>query len=81
MKRILAAGFVFALLISAPAASFDCIIRHGRIVDGTGNPAYFADVGIKAGRVVQIGKITGPTENTRARPKSKPEIMASVMRR
>lgn len=62
MKRILAAGFVFALLISAPAASFDCIIRHGRIVDGTGNPAYFADVGIKAGRVVQIGKITGPTD-------------------
>lgn len=60
MKRILG-GFlalsIFCDLVSA--ASYDCIIRHGRIVDGSGNPAYFADLGIKNGRLVKIGKISG----------------------
>lgn len=61
MKRIVAAGFSFALFFHlAAAASYDCIIRQGRIVDGTGNPAYFADVAIKDGKVVKIGKITAP---------------------
>ncbi|NOS71169.1 MAG: D-aminoacylase [Verrucomicrobia bacterium] len=41
------------------AENFDVIIRHGRVVDGTGNPAYFADVGIKDGRVTAIGQIAG----------------------
>lgn len=61
MKRILAvAGLaIFSTLPFGFAASFDCIIRHGRVVDGTGNPAYFADVAIKDGRIAQIGKITG----------------------
>ena len=56
MKRILAAAWLVILpaLPTAFAAQYDCIIRHGRIVDGTGNPAYFADVAIKEGRVVQI---------------------------
>jgi N-acyl-D-amino-acid deacylase len=38
------------------AAEYDWLIKHGRISDGTGNPAYFADVGIKGGRIVAIGK-------------------------
>lgn len=62
MKRILA-GFLFlGLIATASAAPFDIIIRHGRVVDGSGNPAFFADVAIKAGRVVQIGKITGTAD-------------------
>lgn len=60
MKRFCAGSFCFALLSYwAAAASYDCVIRHGRIVDGTGNPAYFADVGIKQGRIVTIGRVTG----------------------
>jgi N-acyl-D-amino-acid deacylase len=47
------------LAISVPAQSYDLIIRNGRVVDGTGNPGYFADVGIKNGRVAHIGKISG----------------------
>lgn len=56
----------FALLIwlgwlqLCPANSFDLVIRHGRVVDGTGNPAFFADVGITHGKVARIGKITAP---------------------
>lgn len=61
MNRFLA-GLLFLGLVSASAAQFDCVIRHGRVVDGTGNPAYFADVAIKNGRIVQISKITGPAD-------------------
>ena len=39
------------------AESYDVIIRHGRVVDGTGNPAYFADVAVNNGRIVAIGQL------------------------
>jgi N-acyl-D-amino-acid deacylase len=49
---------VFALLISpAIAEDYDLIIRKGRVIDGTGNPAFFADVAIKHGRIARIGRI------------------------
>lgn len=41
------------------AGTYDLILRGGRVVDGTGNPAYFADVAVKDGRIVGIGKIAG----------------------
>ena len=40
------------------AADFDTIIRNGRVVDGMGSPAFFADVGIADGRIVAVGHIT-----------------------
>lgn len=50
---------LLALLGSgASAAGFDTIIRNGRVVDGTGSPAFFADVGIADGRIVALGHIT-----------------------
>lgn len=36
---------------------YDTIIRGGRIVDGTGSPAYCADIGILDGRIAQIGTL------------------------
>jgi N-acyl-D-aspartate/D-glutamate deacylase len=38
---------------------FDVIIRNGEVIDGTGATRYRADVGIKDGRIVQIGRIDG----------------------
>ena len=38
---------------------YDVVIRHGRVVDGTGNPAFFADVAVKDGRIAAIGKTVG----------------------
>ncbi|MGB6685847.1 MAG: D-aminoacylase, partial [Candidatus Acidiferrum sp.] len=35
------------------------VIRNGRVLDGAGNPCIFADVGIKDGRFVKIGKVAG----------------------
>ena len=37
--------------------NFDTIISGGRIVDGTGSPAYYADVGITGGRIAAIGNL------------------------
>ena len=38
---------------------FDLLITGGRVLDGTGNPWYFADVGIRGGRVAEIGRLAG----------------------
>src|SRR5512135_1036422 len=35
----------------------DCVIRGGSVVDGTGAPARPADVGIRDGRIVEIGNV------------------------
>ena len=41
------------------AQDFDTIIANGRIVDGSGNPWYEADVGIRGDRIVSIGDLAG----------------------
>jgi N-acyl-D-amino-acid deacylase len=38
--------------------TYDLVIRHGRVVDGSGNPAFFADVAVKNGRIAAIGRVT-----------------------
>ena len=36
---------------------FDLVIKNGRIVDGTGNPWFRADIGISNGRIAKIGQV------------------------
>ncbi|MCP3738074.1 N-acyl-D-amino-acid deacylase family protein [Rossellomorea sp. BNER] len=33
----------------------DTMIKNGRIIDGTGNPWFYGDVGIKSGKIVTVG--------------------------
>jgi N-acyl-D-aspartate/D-glutamate deacylase len=43
---------------------YDLIVRSGRVVDGSGMPSYLADVGIKNGKVVELGRIKGNAAQT-----------------
>jgi N-acyl-D-amino-acid deacylase len=36
---------------------FDLVIHGGRVIDGTGNPWFYADIGVKEGKIASIGKI------------------------
>src|SRR5207248_11294873 len=38
-------------------AEFDIVIHGGRLIDGTGNPWFYGDVGIKNGKIASVGKI------------------------
>jgi len=52
--------FPFIALIStcmADDSPFDIIIKNGKIIDGSGNPYYYADVGIKGNKIIKIGKL------------------------
>ncbi|HVD45375.1 MAG TPA: D-aminoacylase [Rubrobacter sp.] len=35
----------------------DLVLENGRLVDGTGNPWFFGDVGIKDGKIVEVGRV------------------------
>jgi N-acyl-D-amino-acid deacylase len=37
--------------------SYDLVIRNGQVIDGTGSPAYAADIAIKSGRIAVIGQL------------------------
>jgi N-acyl-D-aspartate/D-glutamate deacylase len=57
------AGLVLTALVaahpSAQAPEYDVVIRHGRVLDGMGNPWILADVAIAGGHVVRVGRVTG----------------------
>jgi N-acyl-D-amino-acid deacylase len=62
MIRIITTAIALALFASgrasaqtAPAA--DIIIRHGKIIDGSGNPWFYGDVAIAGGKIVAIGEL------------------------
>ena len=54
---LLSAACTSALAQAAPM--YDIVIRNGRLLDGNGNPWVNADVAIKDGRFVKIGRVEG----------------------
>jgi N-acyl-D-amino-acid deacylase len=46
------------------AMAYDLLIKNGRIVDGSGMPAFRGDVGVKDGKIAEIGKLSGPATRT-----------------
>ena len=61
IATVLVLGGVFAQglhsRVQATAATYDLVITNARIVDGSGNPWFRADVAVKDGRIVRIGRI------------------------
>lgn len=59
--RFLALILLGCVALTAPGRSetYDLVIRCGRVADGTGNPAYFADVAIRDGRIAALGRVAG----------------------
>jgi N-acyl-D-aspartate/D-glutamate deacylase len=44
--------------------AYDVLIKNGRIVDGTGMPSFHGDVGVKDGKITDIGKLSGAANQT-----------------
>jgi N-acyl-D-amino-acid deacylase len=49
---------LFCLAVSVSAADYDLMIRNARVADGTGNPWYHADVGVRDGRIAAVGDLS-----------------------
>jgi N-acyl-D-amino-acid deacylase len=72
MRSIRSLLVIVALLFSFPllrpsaqtATVYDVIIMNGRIIDGSGNPWFIGDVGIKGDRIAGVGHL-GPSRAVR----------------
>jgi len=52
---------LFALSCQPSDVIFDVLIINAKVVDGTGNPWFYGDVGIEGERIAAIGKLKGRT--------------------
>lgn len=59
MPRVILWLLLAAPLMVQAAEPYDLVIRNGRVVDGTGNPWFYADVAIRGDRIVAMGKLDG----------------------
>lgn len=68
-KSSLLSGLVLTLgwmgPLSAAGDTLDLIIENGRIVDGSGNPWYWGDVGIRGKRISTVGDLEGRSATRR----------------
>lgn len=52
-------GVPHVAIAAAQEPAFDILLRGGRVLDGTGNPWFRADVGIRDGRIARVGNLAG----------------------
>lgn len=71
-SRFFVRSFTVAALVTCAAStlaaqaprSFDVLIRHGRVLDGSGNPWVRTDIGIRGDRIVAMGDLRDATATT-----------------
>jgi N-acyl-D-aspartate/D-glutamate deacylase len=44
--------------------AYDLLIKNGRIIDGSGRPAFHGDVGVANGKIVELGRLDGAARRT-----------------
>ncbi len=64
LRRVLALALVAVAtrplaMVAQDPGPFDILLVGGHVVDGTGNPWFSADVGIRDGKIVAVGKLAG----------------------
>ncbi len=42
--------------------AYDLLVKNGRLIDGSGMPAFRGDLGIRNGLIVESGKLSGPAD-------------------
>src|SRR4029077_16629990 len=62
--RIIDSTQIWARRGKGAAMAYDLLIKNGRIVDGSGMPAFRGDVVGKNGKITEIGKLSGPATRT-----------------
>jgi adenine deaminase len=67
-KHLLSISFCFLIGAFSITSScnrvevgYDILITNGRIVDGTGNPWFYGDIGITGDTIAEIGDLSGKT--------------------
>ena len=40
--------------------AYDLLVKNGRVIDGSGMPSFIGDVVVRNGKIVEIGKLSGP---------------------
>ena len=56
--------FLLLLISLAPAvwaADYDIVVKDARVIDGSGNPWFRADVGVRNGRIAAVGRLGSVT--------------------
>jgi N-acyl-D-aspartate/D-glutamate deacylase len=63
--RVIALGGLAASLLGARAGAgqepYDLLVRGGRLLDGSGNPWYYADVAVRGDRIAAVGDLAAAT--------------------
>jgi N-acyl-D-amino-acid deacylase len=44
--------------------TYDLLIKNGRVIDGSGRPAFHGDVGVAKGKIVELGRLSGSARQT-----------------
>ena len=66
IQSLCALALSAVLLAAVPLSAqelgpFDILITGGHVIDGSGNPWFTADVGIRRGKIAAVGKLAGAT--------------------
>src|SRR2546425_611392 len=44
--------------------AYDLLIKNGRVIDGSGRPAFHGDVAVAGGKIVELGRLSGSARQT-----------------